>query len=60
MQNPFPNDARRAASSETQKRQVREAIARGGETLELGPMELEERIAPKLASNHNETLIIER
>jgi hypothetical protein len=26
---------------------------------ELGFMELEERIAPKLASNHNETLLVE-
>ena len=59
MQIPIPKAFGRNQSLERQKQLVRDAIARGGETRELLVMELEERIAPKLASNHNETLLVE-
>ena len=59
MQVPIMKEFGRTQSLERQKQHARDAIARGGETRELDVMELEERIAPKLASNHNETLLVE-
>jgi hypothetical protein len=43
-----------------QRRQVQGATGRAGQTIELTVEELEERIAPKLAANHNETLLADR
>jgi hypothetical protein len=43
-----------------QKAIVRGAIGRDGEALELQVEELEERITPRLAANHNETLLADR
>jgi hypothetical protein len=43
-----------------QKTQVKDATGRDGEAIELTVEELEERIAPRLASNHNETLLADR
>ena len=40
-----------------QREQVRRTTGREGEAIELTAQELEERIAPKLAANHNETLL---
>ena len=40
-----------------QKEQVRTVTGREGEAIELTVQELEERIAPKLAANHSETLL---
>jgi hypothetical protein len=48
------------ALTQTQKSQVKDAIGRDGETIELTVEELEERIAPRLAANHNETLLADR
>ena len=59
MQLPATKAPARVQSTEKQRQQIRDAIARGAEEHELGVMELEERIAPRLASNHNETLLVE-
>jgi len=50
----------RLALTQDQKSQVKHATGRDGEAIELTVEELEERIAPKLASNHNETLLADR
>ena len=60
MQLPTPKSSGRITSTERQKQLIRDAIARGSERHELDVMELEERIAPKLASNHNETFLSEQ
>ena len=36
---------------------ARRQIERDGGTIELGGEELEERVTPRLASNHNETFL---
>jgi hypothetical protein len=41
----------------TQKEQVRTTTGKDAVALELTVQELEERIAPRLAQNHNETLL---
>jgi hypothetical protein len=41
-----------------QKEIVKAATTRDAEALELTVQELEQRIAPRLASNHNETLLV--
>lgn len=41
----------------TQKEQLRARTGRDAEAIELTVLELEERIAPRLPSNHNETLL---
>jgi hypothetical protein len=43
-----------------QKEQLRRATGRDGEAIELRVEELEERIAPRLAQNHNETFLVDR
>ena len=40
-----------------QEVKVKQAIGRGGDTLELTVEELEERIAPRIMRNHSETLL---
>jgi hypothetical protein len=40
-----------------QRDELRGLTGRDADTLELRVEELEERIAPKLAANHNETLL---
>ena len=52
-----PKDLVRIALTRNQQRQVKDATGRGGEAIELTVEELEERIAPRLAANHNETLL---
>ncbi len=42
----------------SQKEQVKATTGRDAEAVELTVQELEERIAPKLAANHNETLLV--
>ena len=44
----------------SQREQVRRTTGHEGEAIELTAQELEERIAPKLAANHNETLLVDR
>jgi hypothetical protein len=43
----------------TQKEQVKATTGRDAEAVELTVQELEQRIAPRLASNHNETFLVE-
>lgn len=43
-----------------QKEQVKSTTGKEAVALELTVQELEERIAPRLASNHNETLLVDR
>jgi hypothetical protein len=43
-----------------QKEQIKSTTGRAAEAIELTIQELEERIAPKLAANHNETLLVDR
>jgi hypothetical protein len=43
-----------------QRETAQRVTARDVEAIELTVEELEERIAPRLASNHNETLLAER
>jgi hypothetical protein len=42
-----------------QKQIVKAATNRDAEALELSVQELEQRIAPRVVSNHNETLLVE-
>jgi len=42
-----------------QTQQIRATIDRDVEAIELTVEELEQRIAPRLASNHNETLLLD-
>jgi len=42
-----------------QVEQVKSAIGRDAEAIELTVQELEQRIAPRLAANRNETLLVE-
>jgi hypothetical protein len=45
----------------SKERNPRERVtSQNGQEIELRVEELEERIAPKLASNHNETLLVDR
>jgi hypothetical protein len=43
-----------------QQEQFNRATGKDGKEIELTVELLEERIAPKLASNHNETLLVDR
>jgi hypothetical protein len=42
-----------------QKEKIKVTTGRDAEAIELTVQELEERIAPRLASNHNETLLVD-
>ncbi|HET9799294.1 MAG TPA: hypothetical protein VFP90_14950 [Gemmatimonadaceae bacterium] len=43
--------------TEEQKTQIKAATDRSVDSIELTAQELEQRIAPRLAANHNETLL---
>jgi len=43
----------------TQKEQVKARTGHEAEAIELTVQELEDRITPRLASNHNETLLVD-
>lgn len=60
MQTPSAQRIVSLELSEAQRNQVKRTTGRDGEVLELTVEELEERIAPRLASNHNETLLASR
>jgi hypothetical protein len=60
MSKPEPRTTVSFRLSEEQKAIVRGILGREGETLELRVEELEERIAPRLASNHNEAPLMPR
>lgn len=59
MQTRDRPDTIRLRLTEEQRRQLRQAIGRDGEEIELRVEELEERVVPRLASNHNETMLID-
>jgi hypothetical protein len=60
MQNDKGSELVRLVLSDDQKAAIKGVIGREGEALELRVVELEERIVPRLASNHNEPLLIDR
>lgn len=55
-----PKATIRIALTPDQRRQVERTTGRDGQAIELTVEELEERIAPRLSSNHNETLLADR
>ena len=57
MPTPNEKDLVRIDLTKTQQEQIRRMTGRDGDAIELTVHELEERIAPRLASNHNETLL---
>jgi hypothetical protein len=58
MSNRTQNELVRIDLTTSQKEQVKAKTGQAAEAIELTVQELEERIAPKLASNHNETLLM--
>jgi hypothetical protein len=58
MDDPKASQVVRLTLTDTQKSTIRHATGRqDAEALELDVRELEERIVPRLASNHNEPLL---
>ncbi len=57
---PQPDNVVRLPLSPDQQAQIKRAIGRTGEALELTVEELEERITPRVVSNHNEPLLTGR
>ena len=55
-----PHQQVRVHLTPEQKEQFKRATGKDGEEIELTVEVLEDRIAPKLASNHNETLLVDR
>ena len=58
--NPSPKAIVRIALTESQRQDVKNETGRDADTIELTVEELEERIAPRLALNHNEPLLVDR
>jgi hypothetical protein len=59
MSTPSEKPLVRLDLTKPQQEQVKAATGRDGNAIELTVQELEERIAPRLATNHNETLLAE-
>ena len=64
MQTPQPKQVVRFQLTPEQQEQLKRATGREGESIELTVEELEERVMPmsaegRLASNHNETLLVD-
>jgi hypothetical protein len=57
MNTPEQSQTIRIELTGPQRDQLRRLTGRDADALELRVEELEERIAPRLASNHNETLL---
>jgi len=60
MRTPDQKEAVDTSLTQASKERARRTLEREGEALELRVEELEERIAPRLASNHNETFLVDR
>ncbi len=60
MQAQSPRQVVRLELNQAQREQVKYAIGRDSDALELTVEELEERIVPRIMSNHNETLLVDR
>jgi hypothetical protein len=59
MQRKNDKDVVRIDLTPAQQDQVKDVTGRDGNAIELTVQELEERIAPRLAANHNETLLVD-
>jgi hypothetical protein len=59
MQIPQEKQVVRIRLTDEQQDLLKRATGRDCEAIELTIEELEERIAPRLASNHNETMLVE-
>lgn len=57
MSNVQENQRVRFELTPAQQETARKATGRDAEAIELTVQELEERIAPRLATNHNETML---
>ncbi len=57
MDTPVRDRLVRLQLTDAQKLQVRALTGRDGDAIELTVDELEDRITPRLASNHNETAL---
>jgi hypothetical protein len=53
------NDVVRIDLTPAQQRQIKEATDRNADAIELTVVELEARIAPRLAANHNQTMLVD-
>ena len=60
MQTPQQKEVGHIQLTQEQKEQLERTPEREGETIDLRVEELEERIAPRLAQNHNETFLVDR
>ena len=59
MSNQTQNEIVRIDLTTSQKEQVKAKTGQQAEAIELTVQELEQRIAPKLAANHNETFLLD-
>jgi hypothetical protein len=59
MPNATEKEIIRINLSQNQKEQLKATTGRDAEAIELTVQELEERITPRLSSNHNETLLVD-
>jgi hypothetical protein len=60
MQTPQPNETVATPLTPGQKEQERAKPERQSDAAELAVEELEERVAPRLAQNHNETFLLDQ
>jgi len=60
MRTPDQKEAVDISLTPASKERARRRLEQEGEAVELRVEELEERIAPRLASNHNETFLVDR
>ena len=60
MQSPEQKEVAPIQLTQHQKEELERIPERKGETVDLRVEELEERVAPRLASNHNETFLVDR
>jgi hypothetical protein len=59
MRSPKGSESFRLRLTKEQKVAIKRVIGRDGEELELQVSELEERIVPRLAANHNEFMLVD-
>ena len=59
MQSPQGSESFRLRLTKEQKVAIKQVTGRDGEELELQVSELEERIVPRLAANHNELMLVD-
>jgi hypothetical protein len=60
MQTPQPNETVATPLAPEQKEQDRPKPEQESDAAKLAVEELEERVAPRLAANHNETLLVDQ